>query len=279
MSIFKNKKGFTLVEAMVAALISSIVLGGIWLAFHSGFRIFLRGSRSLEEEMSIRVLFRRIEGDLRYLSRISELSDEEGEELITFDLIDKKVLETNEDTNDKTMEGWTITYESRPSTDQWGRDIVRLYRKVDKYTWKDLFGRDKDNNGDDEIPATEYIENAVEKGYDANYDTKNFDDDGLPDDCIDERDEEDEGDFEQQHMGRLSLVSVKFIPYDDKSRKIDVSGEWARLKGTERYALLRKPRTIEVIIEYVSKNPQISGERSQRVTHIVNLRNPSIASP
>ena len=278
MLALRSKKGITLIEILIATLISSIVIGAIWLAFHSGFRLFLRGSRGLEEEMAIRILFRRVEEDLRYLSRISELSLDEGEELIAFDLIDKKVLETDEDTNDKTMQGWTITYESQSSTDQWGRDMVRLYRRVDTYVWTDLFGRDKDNNGDDGIPATEYIEDAVEKGYDAAYDTASFDDDGLPDDCVDEREDEEEGDFEEYHLGRVSLTSVRFVLYDDKTREIEVSGAWDKLKGKERYNLLRKPRTVEVILEYMSKSPRKTGDRRERITHIVNLRNPSIAS-
>lgn len=270
----RNEKGLTLIEVLIALLISTIVIAAIFLAFNTGFTLFLRGTRNLEETMETRILFRKLEDDLRYLSRVEELSLDEGEEMIKFNLCDKKVISTEETTYDKVMEGWTISYTSELAADEQGRDIVILYKKIDKFKWKDKFGCDRDNNGKDEIPATEYMENAVGQGADEKFDIKNFDDDGLPDDLVDSKYDEEEGDFKPVEELKDKLTSVKFVLFDHKGKEIkDISGKG--LSKEQKYKLYRKPRTVEIIVEYRTKYTT-SGVR--KITHIVNLRNPSMVT-
>lgn len=217
-------KGFTLIELMIAMGLAFLIFAVIYMAYFISQTFFVRGTDSLQEQMYVRALFSGINDDLKYLTRLNELGP--NKDYLVFEIFNRKVVGTQTDTSNKTIQGSVITYQLNSSKDYQGNPFMILQKKEDKYEWLLQFGH------------TQVPDDLAEPyGYPPDYrDASSFV--ALPEGQFEDM-------IEQEEKKEFLVTSVIFTPYDNLGEEI--------VKGNT-YEDLRYARSIKVEVTYSIRN-------------------------
>jgi len=121
----KRKKGFTLLELMIAMGISFLLLLVLYYAYFLSQTFFYMGSDMIQDQMYVRNLFSKIADDLQYVNRLNSLSDTFDD--LEFEIFNRRVVTIDNNSNDKTVEGNTIHYYLKNSS---SADYMILAKKI-----------------------------------------------------------------------------------------------------------------------------------------------------
>ncbi|MFH1074442.1 MAG: prepilin-type N-terminal cleavage/methylation domain-containing protein [Candidatus Firestonebacteria bacterium] len=219
----RGKKGFTLLELIIAMGISFLLLLVLYYAYFLSQTFFTMGTDTIQEQMYVRNLFSKISEDLQFANRLNSLGDTLDD--LEFEIFNREVKEIDSNSNDKRVEGNTIYYSTKSSSDS---KYIILMKKVDKYEWWMKFGHSQTPNDDDDP-----------KGY--------------PDDMRDPtygKEETESGEEEEvieQVTGDEFLMStIQFTPYDQDGKKIESLGGFD-------YSSMKPARSMRIEVEYMLK--------------------------
>jgi prepilin-type N-terminal cleavage/methylation domain-containing protein len=233
----KRQKGFSLIELLVAMGLAFLVFLVIYMAYFISLTFFGKGTDALQEEMYVRALFARISDDLKYLTRLNNLATDRDQ--LEFEVFNRKVLETDSDTNDKRIQGSVLYYFARETKDYEGIKFKILQKREDEYEWWLKFGHSQAPN-----------DSADPHGY--------------PDDMRDPvygKQLTLEGDYEEmieQEEKKEFLVSTcTFTPYDKLGEMIE---------GGVDYEDLKDARSMRVELTYKIRSRY--GEALQEKTQV-----------
>ncbi len=221
----KKGKGFTLIELMIAMGLAFLVFAVIYMAYFISQTFFVRGTDSLQEQMYVRALFSGISDDLKYLTRLNELG--QNKDFLVFEVFNRKVLKTDQDTSDRLIQGSVISYQLNATKDYEGNPFMILQKKEDTYQWWLKFGH------------SEMPDDLLEPfGYPSDYR-----------DPVMGYEQLSTGQFsdliEQEDKKEFLVTSVVFTPYDNEGSEIQSGSTYDDLK----YA-----RSIKVEVTYKMKS-------------------------
>jgi len=219
----KKKKGFTLLELVIAMGISFLLLLVLYYAYFLSQTFFTMGTDTIQEQMYVRNLFSKIAEDLQFVNRLNALGETYDD--LEFEIFNRKVLEVDKNSNDKKVEGNTIFYSVKNSADN---KYILLMKKVDKYEWWMKFGHSQKAN-DDEDP----------KGYPDDMRNSSY---GKQET---EAGEEEEV-IEQSAGNEFLMQTIQFIPYDQNGVKIEGAGGFD-------YSTMKAARSMRVEVAYKLK--------------------------
>ncbi len=216
----KKEKGFTLIELLLAMGLAFMVFAVIYMAYFISQTFFEKGVDALQEQTYVRSMFAKISNDLKYLTRVNQLSP--GGDEFEFEIFNRVVMETDQYSSDKRIRGCIITYKTKVSKDFEGIAFSILEKKEDLYEWWLKFGHSQAPNDND---------NPL----------------GYPDDMRDPSTGKQivyEAEFaevlEQEEKREFLLDTLTFTPYD---------AEGVELTGYD-YAALKTARSIKVELTY-----------------------------
>ena len=225
---FGGKKGFSLIEMIVAMGISFLLLLLIYFAYFLSQTFFFMGNDAILQQSYVRILFSNMSDDLQFVSRLNELGMEQDS--IEFEIFNRKVLSTDTNTNDKRIEGNQIFYSVKSSRDYRKTDFFIVQRRINTYEWWMKFGHSQKPTDDENPPG--YPADMRDSIYGRQETGEGVEEDMVP----------------QMYGKEFLLKSIKYLPFDKDGVELNAGDSGFN------YDFFKMARSIKVDIKYLIKS-------------------------